>query len=239
MIGPEFYLSLFFQSAKLAPPLHSGLLGLPFVFLEGMGGIISGLIIHHTGRYNTLLWVGACTMTLGFGLLIDLKVFTSLDKIIIYQCIAALGSGLLIQPPLVAIQTNVSQGDTVTTTSTLNFVRGLAQAVSIAIGGVIFQSSMDAKQSCFHNSGISPQLSKTFSGSNAQAHVGKLRTLKNGAQRHIVQVAYADSLEYAWIMYSGIAALTLVAFYFVGTHGLSTEQVETRTGLLEQDDRSR
>lgn len=239
MIGPEFYLPLFFQSAKLARPLRSGLLGLPFVFLEGMGGIISGLIIHRTGRYNALLWIGAATMTLGFGLLIDLKVSTSLAKIIVYQCIAALGSGLLIQPPLVAIQANVAQTDAATATSTLNFMRGLAQAVSIVIGGVVFQTSMDAQQSNFVNASVPPDLLDTLSGENAQAHVGQLRMLRDGAQRHLIQAAYASSLRNAWIMYTGIAALTIVTSYFVGTHVLTTEQAETRTGLLEREDRTR
>lgn len=237
MIGPEFYLPLFFQSAKLARPLRSGLLGLPFVFLEGIGGIVSGLFIHRTGRYNVLLWIGAVSMALGFGLLIDLKQSTDLDKIIIYQFIGALGSGLLIQPPLVAIQANVAQAETATATSTLTFVRGLAQAISIVIGGVVFQSSMNMKQADFRDAGLSQDLLLTFSGEDAQANVGKLRLVQNTAQRQLVQAAYAWSLRNAWILYTGIAMLTIVASYFVGTHPLATEQVESRTGLQDQDSR--
>lgn len=178
-------------------------------------------------------------MTLGFGLLIDLKVSTSLAKIIVYQSSAALGSGLLLQPPLVAIQANVAQVDTATATSTLTFVRGLAQAVSIVIGGVVFQSSMNARQKDFRDAGTSANVVDMFSGENAQAHVGKLRMLKDGPQRHLIQAAYASSLECAWIMYTGVAVLTIIASYFVGTHALSTEQVETRTGLLGREDRTR
>lgn len=85
-------------------------------------------------------------MTLGFTLLIELKYSAGLAKIMIYQIIVVLGSGILIQPPLIAIQANVPQQETATATSTLTFVRGLVQAVSIAIGGVVFQSSMNMKQ---------------------------------------------------------------------------------------------
>lgn len=231
MMGPEYYLPLYFQSAKLAQPLQSGLLGLPFVFLEGMGGIISGLLIHYTGRYNALLWVGAVLMTLGFGLLIDLKSSTGLAKIMIYQVIGALGSGLLIQPPLVAIQANVSQQETATATSTLTFMRGLAQAVSIVIGGVIFQSSMNLKQTDLVNAGLSPDMVATFSGQDAQVNVDQLRSIADITQRQVVQASYAWSLGNAWILYAGIAGVTVIASYFVGTHALSTEHVETRTGL--------
>lgn len=237
MMGPEYYLPLYFQSAKLAQPLQSGLLGLPFVFLEGMGGIISGLLIHYTGRYNALLWVGAVLMTLGFGLLIDLRSSTGLAKIIIYQVIGALGSGLLIQPPLVAIQANVSQQDTATATSTLTFMRGLAQAISIVIGGVVFQSSMNIKQSDLLDAGLAEDVAVTFSGQDAQVNVDQLRSMQDVAQRQVVQAAYAWSLGNAWILYAGIAGFTVVASYFVGTHTLSTEHVETRTGLDDRDNK--
>ena len=163
-------------------------------------------------------------MTLGFGLLIDLKSSTGLAKIMIYQVIGALGSGLLIQPPLVAIQANVSQQETATATSTLTFMRGLAQAVSIVIGGVVFQGSMNLKQSDLVNAGLSPDMVATFSGQDAQVNV-------DITQRQVVQASYAWSLGNAWIMYAGIAGLTIIASYFVGTHSLSTEHVEVRTGL--------
>lgn len=234
-MGPEFYLPLYFQSAKLAKPLRSGLLGLPFVFLEGTGGLISGLLIHRTGRYNMLLWVGAVTMTLGFGLLIDLKSTTSLVKLITYQSIGALGSGLLIQPPLVAIQANVPQQETATATSTLQFMRGLAEAMSIVIGGVVFQSSMDIEQAELLKAGLPHDVAVTFSGRDAQVNVDQLRSMHDIAQQHLVQEAYAWSLRNAWILYAAVAALTIFASYFVGTHALSTEHVETRTGLEERD----
>jgi hypothetical protein len=94
--------------------------------------------------------------------LIDLKPSTGLAKIITYQSIGALVSGLLIQPPLVAIQANVTQEDTATATSTLTFVRGLAQAISIVVGGVVFQSSMDLRGPTLLDGGISSELFNTF-----------------------------------------------------------------------------
>lgn len=236
-MGPEFYLPLYFQSAKLAQPLQSGLLGLPFVFFEGIGGIASGLLIHHTGRYNELLWVGAVSMTIGFGLLIDLKSETTLAKIIIYQVIGAFGSGLLIQPPLIAIQANVPQQETATATSTLTFMRGLAQAVSIVIGGVVFQSSMNIKQPTLLKAGLSQDLVMAFSGQDAQVNVNQIQMMHNVTQQLLVQESYAWSLSNAWILYAAIAAVTIVASYFVGTHALSTEHVETRTGLHDRDNK--
>jgi hypothetical protein len=116
-------------------------------------------------------------MTLGFGLLIDFKPSTGLAKITIYQCIGALGSGLLIQPPLVAIQANVAQEHTATATSTLTFVRGLVQAISVVIGGVVFQSSMNLRRPVLVNAGISDQLLNTFFGEDAHVRVMRITVL--------------------------------------------------------------
>jgi len=218
-MGPEFYLPLYSQSAKMASPLKSSLLCLPFVALEGLGGIISGFLINRTGRYSTLLWAGSVLMTLGFGLLIDLKSSASLAKIMIYQIIGALGSGILIQPPLIAIQANVPQQETATATSTLTFMRGLAQAVSIVIGGVVFQSSI-IKQSELVEAGIPHDVAVIFSGQDAQVNVDQLRTIRDAAAQRTVQAAYAWSLRNAWLLYALVAALTIVASYFVGTHAL-------------------
>jgi len=55
------------------------------------------------------------------------------------------------------------------------------------------------------------------------------------AQLHLVQEAYAWSLRNAWILYAAVAGLTMFVSYFVGTHALSTEHIETRTGLDERD----
>ena len=234
---PEFYLPLFFQSAKLARPLRSGLLCLPFVFLEGVGGVTSGVIINRTGRYNTLIYAGTIVTTLGFGLLIDLKPSTGLAKIIIYQVIGALGSGLLLQPPLIAIQANVAQEETATATSTLTFIRGLGQAIAIVIGGVVFSSSINLRQPMLADAGLSRDLLNTFSGADAQANVGKLHGMHNIAQQHLVQQAYAWSLRNVWVLTTSVVALTIGLSYFVGTHALATQQEETRTGLRDTDDK--
>ena len=233
--GPEYYLPLFFQSAKLARPLRSGLLGLPYIFLEAVGGLVCGVIIHYTGRYNALIWIGVVSMTLGTGLLIDLKPSSGLGKIIIYQAIGALGSGFLLQAPLIAMQANVSQRDTATATATLQFMNGLGLTTSVVIGSVVFQSSMNLRKSELLNAGLPPRTVMLFSGEGAQANVDRLRSMRNAVNRELVQAAYAWSLRNAWIMYTGLSFLAIVAAWFVGTHPLSTEHTETRTGLEDRE----
>lgn len=234
MIAGEYYLPLYFQSVKGAPPLRSGLLALPFVFLEGIAGIVTGIIIHRTGRYMSLIWIGVLLMTLGFGLFVDLKTSTSIAAIVAIQVVTAIGSGFLLQPPLIAVQANVTQRETASATSTFSFIRNLSQAVSVVIGGVIFSNSMTLQQHHLEASGLSTNITKEFSGPNAAANVIKLPFLP-ATERQLVQNAYAWSLRNMWIFYAGVAACSILAAALIRSRELSTEHIETRTGLLERE----
>ena len=234
MIAAEYYLPLYFQSVKGAGPLRSGLLALPFVFLEGVAGIVTGVIIHRTGRYMALIWVGVLIMTLGFGLFVDLKSSTSLAAIIVIQVITAVGSGSLLQPPMIAVQANVSQRETASATSTFSFIRNLSQAMSIVIGGAIFSNSMTAQQGRLESEGLPANVTHIFSGADAAANVDKLALIMDPQQRHLIQDAYALSLRNMWIFYACIAACSILAALLIRPHELSTEHIETQTGLMDR-----
>ena len=234
-VSSWYFLPIYFQAVLGASPTRSGALLLPIVVVQAIAGVVAGAFIHHLGRIREVIWTGTATMTLGFGLLVDFNRSTSLVKIIVYQCIGALGSGLLIQPPLVAIQANVAQEETATATSTLTFVRGLTQAISVVVGGVVFSSSMNARQSELSNAGVPQELLDTFSGADAQANVDKLWIVKDLGRQDLIRDAYAWSLRNTWILFTCVAALTIGLSCFVDTHALATEQVETRTGLRDGD----
>lgn len=139
-IGVEYYLPLYFQSAKSASPLRSGVLLLPDEISEAAMGILSAVIIHQTGRYREIIWVGTLLMTIGLGLLIQFQTDTSIAEIVGFQLVAGIGAGLLFQPPLIAVQAMSSQADTATATGTLGFVRNIATSLSVVLGGIVFQN---------------------------------------------------------------------------------------------------
>jgi hypothetical protein len=127
--------------------MRSGVLILPLVITEACGGMLCGAIIHRTGRYLELIWLGLVLLTIGNGLYINLDVTSSIAEIVGYQILSGFGAGFLFQTPIIAIQAMVSQEDTATATATLGFIRNMATACSIVIGGVVFQNSMGEQQS--------------------------------------------------------------------------------------------
>lgn len=234
-LGAEYYLPLYFQSAKLASPFHSGLLILPFILAEALTSLAVGILIHRTGQYREPIWVGMTLVTLGTGLFIDYNTATALGKIIGYQIICGLGCGLLFFPPLLALQSNIPPADTATATATFGFVRNVAMALSVVLGGVVFQNSMVLRRPLLQDTGLSPTLQEDFTGAEAAANVLAVKDLSDPLQRLSVQRAFAWSIRNIWILYTALAAVGLLGSFFLTRRQLSAEHVETTTGLGEKE----
>jgi hypothetical protein len=225
-IGQEFYLPLYFQSVKLASPLKSGILIIPMLITEAAVDIISGIIIHKTGRYRELTWIGVTLMTLGTGLYITFDVDTTTATIIGLEIVGGIGTALLFQTPTLAIQNSVSQADTASAIAALASVGNTATAFSVVFGGVVFQNSMAARQSTF--SSLNGTLIDVFSPAHAVANVDLIRTSPDA---RVVQEAFAWSIRNMFIFYTGIAGIAIMASVFIKQKPMSSNHTETKTGI--------
>ncbi|KAJ5164155.1 uncharacterized protein N7500_005985 [Penicillium coprophilum] len=230
-IAGEYYIPLYLQSVHGSSPMGSGVLILPLVVMEACSGMIAGAIIHRTGRYLELVWIGLVLMTIGNGLYINLGVGSSVGEIVGYQIISGLGAGFLFQTPIIAIQAMVSQEDTATATATIGFIRNMATAASIVIGGVVFQNSMGQKQSSLLASGMSDSMAAQMSGDSAAASIESIKFITDPAQLLAVREAFAWSLRNMWILYTCMSAVGVFFSVFILKTKLNKEHVETKTGL--------
>ncbi|KAH2023336.1 hypothetical protein KXV43_001647 [Aspergillus fumigatus] len=230
-IAGEYYVPLYLQSVKEASPMRSGVLVLPLVLSEAFAGIITGALIHRTGRYRELIWLGMTLLTIGNGLYIHLDAYSSLGRIIGYQFLSGIGAGFLFEPPIIAIQAMVSQDETATATATVGFIRNLATSASIVIGGVVFQNSMRRMKPTLLAAGMSETLTEQMSGDSAAANIEMIKTIEDATQLLAVKEAFASSLRNMWILYTCMSALGIVAGVFILKTRLNKEHVETRTGL--------
>ncbi len=176
-------------------------------------------------------------MTLGTGLYINFRTDTSVARIVGFQIIASIGTALLFQAPIIAIQNTVSQADTATATATFGFIRNLATSLSIMLGGVVFQNSMDARQTSLAAAGLSESVLEALSGDQAAANVEIIKSIQDAAQRQVVQDAFAWSLKNMFIIYTCVAAVAIVASAFIKQRHLSTEHTETKTGIQQLTER--
>lgn len=233
-IPGEYYFPLYLQSAKGASPLRSGILLVPLITMTATFGVLTGVFIHRFGRYRELIWVGTVMLTVGNGAYISLRASSSIAHVVGVQLVAGVGSGLQFEPPLVALQAFSRQDDVATATSTFSFVRSMALSISVILGGVVFQNSMDTRGPALRAAGIPANVTELLTGREAAAHVMVPATLADPVQRRAAQGAFAWSMRNMWIMYTCFSALGVVSGAFVKRRKLSREHRETVTGLKEK-----
>lgn len=228
-ISASYYLPLYFQAVLGVSPLLSGVYVLPFTLSLALVSSATGIFIRKTGKYLPCIIFGMVVMTLGFGLFIDLGAKVSWPKLILYQLVAGIGVGPNFQSPLIALQTTVQQRDIASATATFAFLRQLATAISVVIGGVVFQNQMQ-KQYPRLVQELGPETAQLLSGSNAGASVGMVAKIP-GHAGEVAREAYWTSLRTMYIMYAAFAGLGLFLAFFVGSRQLSKEHHEAKTGL--------
>jgi hypothetical protein len=230
----DYYLPLYFQTAKGASPTKSGVMLLPLIITEALVAAASGVIIHRSGRYVEMIWVGVVLLTLGNGLYLNLDASSSVGKIIGFEIVAGLGAGLLFDPPVIALQALVSQENTATATATIGLVRNVGVALAIVISGVVFQNGMQLQASNLREDGLALDLAEKLSGPNAATNINLIATISDEGQELAVRNAFAWSLRNVWIMATAMAAMTILVGGLVSKKELSEEHTETKTGLEER-----
>ncbi|KAF2965315.1 hypothetical protein GQX73_g8276 [Xylaria multiplex] len=220
-IGMLYYLPLYSQAVLGASALTSGIYILPLIVASSLAAAFVGFFIQKTGRYLGVMYIGQFLSILGVGLFIYLPFERSLARLFIFEILVGVGGGMNIEPPLIVVQAINSARDTAAVVSSMNFVRSIAIAISIVVGGVIFQNEMTAANPALVTQ-IGAELGRQFNGDQATAKVEAINELPD-QQQGVVRQAYFNSLRDVWVMYVAFAGLSLLFNVFVRTHHLSTE----------------
>ncbi|KAJ4324686.1 hypothetical protein N0V84_003811 [Fusarium piperis] len=228
-LSASYWLPLYFQGVITASSLMSGVYILPYLLATCIISAASGFIIRLTGNYFYVISVGMAISTVGFGLFVDLPIDKDFAKIIIYQLVAGIGVGPNYQSPLIALQNNVEPHDIGSATSTYAFIRQLASAISIVIGGVVFNNRMQAQQDKLRKA-LGSKLAKMLSGSSASSNVLTVAELQ-GEEGRVARGAFLAALKTMYIMFAVFAGLGLLASLFIKQRKMSRDHQEHKTGL--------
>lgn len=202
LIGLSYYLPLYSQSVLGADPLTSGVHLVPLIVSSSLSAACTGTFIQMTGVYLPVMYVAQGMLILGAGLFISLEYGEGLAKLVIFEIITGIGVGMNMEPPLLAALAAASQLDTAAVTATMGFLRSIATAIAIVLGGVIFQNRMDVERGELLRS-LDPKVAADFSGRNALASVELIAGLPSD-QQTAVRMAYFRSLRAVWIMVSNV-----------------------------------
>lgn len=218
-MGVAYYLPLYFQAVLLANPLKSGAYLLPFILSITLTAAATGVYIQLTGKYLAAVHVGLAIMTLGTGLFITLPLDMDWANLIAFQVVSGIGVGMNFEGPLLAVQTVVPAGDVAVATTAMSFVRTISTAISVVIGGVLFQNEIKGSKDMLID-GLGAEMAKLFEGASASTHVDLIKTLPPDSQL-VVRTAFFMALKRMWIMvgprcFSGVHWLTsMVSVYLL------------------------
>ncbi|KAL4980578.1 major facilitator superfamily-domain-containing protein [Aspergillus desertorum] len=232
-MGGAYYLPFYFQSILLVSPILSGVYVLPQVLSLSVLSAMTGILIRKTGRYRELIVAAFVFLTLGYGLLTDLKPYASWPRLIVYQLIAGIGTGPLFQAPLVALQANIHPSDMAAGTATFSFLRQVSAAISIVVGTVIYQNMLVDKASTIA-AAVGPDTAQSLQNSFATNNHDLIRSLPEDQKRVVLSV-FTFALSRIWIFYAAMAGVGLIVSVFLRPVELSKTHTVAKTGLAEQE----
>jgi len=208
-MGVAYYFPLYFQAVLLASPLQSGIYLLPFILSISISAAITGAYIQFSGKYLLVSRIGLVIMTLGMGLMINLDMHLNWAKLASFQLLTGIGVGMNFEGPLLSVQALVPHEDVAAATTSMGFTRTIATAISVVIGGVLFQNEMKSGNQVLVDK-LGPELARLFDGASASASVDLVKTLPAESQL-IVRAAFFHSLDKMWIM---VSRTVLLLFMF-------------------------
>ncbi|KAJ6788278.1 hypothetical protein PWT90_09831 [Aphanocladium album] len=238
-ISGSYYLPLYFQAVLGANSLLSGVYLLPLVSVMSLMSAFVGFFISKTGKYKIVITCGLFLSTLGFGLFTYMGDRPHWERIVLFQVVAGLGIGPNFQAPLVALQANVAPRDIGAATSSLQFIRQLCTATSVAVGGVVIANRMQAQQSHLAAE-LGPDVASWFAGTDAASNVDRIKTLPVD-NRQIVRTVYWNALQIMFIVFTCSSFLGFLASFLIKQNALSKQHTEHKTGLqtMKAEDRGK
>ena len=233
MISFAYFIPLYFQQVLGASPLRSGIWTLAFCLAMSVFTICTGIFIRKTGRYLEIIIFGFLFSTLGFGLFVNFPDRISWSRIVIFQIIAGIGIGTNFQAPLIALQTKIAPEDIATATSTFQFTRSIAAAMSVAIGQVVFQNEMQKQTLGLLAAGVPSDLTDSLAKGAFVSSTSVIAALPP-IQRALVHEATTHALSRMWILFVCISAFGLLASLGIGRQELSRQHIEHITGVKSE-----
>ncbi|KAL8408578.1 hypothetical protein RB594_007134 [Gaeumannomyces avenae] len=221
LIGLAYYLPLYSQSVLGADALASGLHLLPLIVSCSLAATFAGWLIQKTGKYLPIMYVAQVIFILGTGLLSNLGFEQDLTRLFLYEILIGVGIGMNLEGPLLAAQSTASARDTAAIITTMDFSRALFTAISVVVGGVIFQNRMNAANSTLVHT-LGPEVAVHFTGPQAAASIDFIRSLA-GDQQSLVRERYFDAFKPVWILHVAFAGAAGVLHFLVRGNHLSTE----------------
>lgn len=135
MFGTSIFLSQYMQLARGATPTLSGMMTLPMVAGQMLGGIGGGNLISRWGRWKSLVVAGGILAVAGLALMGTIHYDTDFTVVSIYMFVLGLGVGLIMQNLVLVVQNSVDPQHLGAASAGVTFFRTLGGSVGVSVIG--------------------------------------------------------------------------------------------------------
>ncbi|KAI1406849.1 major facilitator superfamily domain-containing protein [Hypoxylon sp. FL1857] len=230
IIWVVFVFPIYFQAVLRGTPQDSGVWLLPTVIMFPIGAGIAGGLMSKTGRYRPIHMVGFALSTLGVGLCSILNKNSHKAVWVILQLILALGLTTPIPCLLSAVQVELSDDDSASSTSTWSFIRSFGSIWGAAIPGAIFNDHFGQLLPLIRDQQVRDSLAD--GQAYAKVSVSIINSYSNAIRDEVIEV-YSMSLQRVWeigIVFAGVSLLVV----FLEKELVMRQDLKTDFGLRER-----
>ncbi|KAJ6131688.1 Major facilitator superfamily domain general substrate transporter [Penicillium samsonianum] len=226
-----FFIPVYFQAILGSSPARAGVQMLPITLVAIPGAVIAVIILSKFGKYKALHMVGFIILTLGMGLFAYLDRYSSDAEWIIFQIIAALGSGMVLNTLLPAFQVPIAESDQAAATATWAFMRSFGNIWGVAIPASIFNNQFNKYAYRISDASVRQLLSNGHAYQHASDTF--IDSLKDPMKSEVMGV-FSDSLKLVWFVSIAFCGLACILVIFEKEVPLRKE-LDTDYGMVEKD----
>ena len=187
-----YYIAIYFQSIDGISASGSGIRSIPLILGFAIFSIATAKVSGTTGHYAGFLVLGSILITIGAGLLVRLGLNSPSSEWIGYQVMIGIGSGMIIQLPVLVAQRTVDKADTSRATAIILYLQSMSAAIFIAVA-----------QSLFDN-GIVVQVGKSDLSVDTspiiESGATELRTMFEGSDLQTILNIYLIAIREVWYL---------------------------------------
>ncbi|GAA1957889.1 DHA2 family efflux MFS transporter permease subunit [Amycolatopsis minnesotensis] len=210
MLGGITYLPTYLQYVRGESATLSGLWMLPLVAGLMAAALVTGTVISRTGRYRLFPIFGSVLMVAGLLLMSLLDAGTSYWLMSLYMIVLGAGVGLIMQVPVIVVQSTADYADLGVATSGVSFLRTLGSSFGVALFGTIYSGNLpDKLAAALAGHPLPPGVDPRVAQSPQALHSlpAPLRTPIIGA--------YVDTLHLMFLFAAPVGVLALVVALFL------------------------
>ncbi|WP_338887605.1 MDR family MFS transporter [Rhodococcus sovatensis] len=207
LFGATTFLGQYFQTARGYSPTEAGLLSIPLVFGMLVASVGSGQLITKFGKWKPFIVTGSMLLVIGFLLLGTIDHATSLWTVGIFITIVGLGTGMLMQNLVLAVQNTVSVHNIGAASSTVAFFRTFGGAIGVSVLGSLLATRVADKSAA----GLAELGVNSAGGGSGSLDLSSLPA----PVLTVIRTAYGDATGRIFLIAGFVAIVTLIAVVFI------------------------